>query len=77
MTRSADAEIAVVDSTSAMTSEACEWTIPLIRLSTIAARLAEQYPDSNIGRGVTAVPLQDELVGDGVKFISATAVELA
>ena len=33
-------------------------------LNTIAARLAEQYPESNQGRGVTAVPLQDELVGD-------------
>jgi predicted permease len=33
-------------------------------LSTIAARLAEQFPESNTGRGVTAVPLQDELVGD-------------
>jgi len=33
-------------------------------LNTIAARLAEQYPQSNTGRGVTAVPLQDELVGD-------------
>jgi predicted permease len=33
-------------------------------LNAIAARLAEQYPDSNTGRGVTAVPLQDELVGN-------------
>ncbi len=33
-------------------------------LNTIAARLAEQYPESNKGRGVTAIPLQDELVGD-------------
>ena len=33
-------------------------------MNTIAARLAEQYPESNQGRGVTAVPLQDELVGD-------------
>src|SRR5688572_697355 len=33
-------------------------------LTAIAARLAEQYPESNTGRGVTAVPLQDELVGN-------------
>jgi len=33
-------------------------------LNTIAARLEQQYPDSNKGRGVTVVPLQDELVGD-------------
>jgi predicted permease len=33
-------------------------------LSTIAARLEQQYPTSNNGRAVTAVPLQDELVGD-------------
>ena len=35
-------------------------------LTTIAARLAEQY-ESNKGRGVTAVPMQDELVG-GVRL---------
>ncbi len=33
-------------------------------LTTIAARLEQQYPDSNKGRGVTATGLQDELVGD-------------
>jgi putative ABC transport system permease protein len=33
-------------------------------LSAIAARLEQQYPASNKGRGVTAIPLQDELVGD-------------
>jgi putative ABC transport system permease protein len=33
-------------------------------LNTIAARLEQQYPESNQGRGVTAVALQDELVGD-------------
>jgi putative ABC transport system permease protein len=33
-------------------------------LNTIAARLEQQYPESNKERGVTAVPLQDELVGD-------------
>ena len=33
-------------------------------LSTVAGRLAQQYPESNTGRSVTAVPLQDELVGD-------------
>ncbi len=33
-------------------------------LTTIAARLERQYPESNKGRGVTAVRLQDELVGD-------------
>jgi predicted permease len=33
-------------------------------LNAIAARLEQQYPDSNKGRGVAAVPLQDELVGD-------------
>ena len=33
-------------------------------LTTIAARLEQQYPDSNKGRGVTAVRLQEELVGD-------------
>ena len=33
-------------------------------LSTIAARLEQQYPESNKGRGVTAVRLQDQLVGD-------------
>jgi putative ABC transport system permease protein len=33
-------------------------------LNTIAARLEQQYPDSNKGRGVAAVRLQDELVGD-------------
>ena len=35
-----------------------------VELNTIASRLAEQYPASNQGRGVTALPLQDELVGD-------------
>ena len=33
-------------------------------LSTIAARLAQQYPESNKGRGVVARRLQDELAGD-------------
>lgn len=33
-------------------------------LSAIAGRLEQQYPDSNRGRGVTAVRLQDDLVGD-------------
>jgi predicted permease len=33
-------------------------------LSTIAARLAQQYPDSNTGRGVSIARLQDQLVGD-------------
>ena len=33
-------------------------------LTTIAARLEQQYPDTNAGRGVTAVELHDELVGD-------------
>ena len=33
-------------------------------LNTIAARLEQQYPDSNKGRGVVATHLQDELVGD-------------
>ena len=33
-------------------------------LSTIAARLEQQYPESNKGRSVTAARLQDELVGD-------------
>jgi putative ABC transport system permease protein len=33
-------------------------------LNTIAARLAQQYPDSNQGRGVSAARLQDQLVGD-------------
>jgi putative ABC transport system permease protein len=33
-------------------------------LRTVAARLEQQYPQSNQGRSVTAVPLQDELVGD-------------
>ncbi len=33
-------------------------------LDTIAARLAQQYPDSNKGRGVAAIPLQDTLVSD-------------
>jgi predicted permease len=33
-------------------------------LSAIAGRLEQQYPESNTGRGVTAGPLQDELVGD-------------
>ena len=33
-------------------------------LTTIAARLERQYPDTNAGRGVTAVGLHDELVGD-------------
>ena len=33
-------------------------------LSTIAARLAQLYPDSNEGRGVSVTRLQDELVGD-------------
>ena len=33
-------------------------------LNTVAARLEQQYPESNKGRGVTAVRLQDELVGD-------------
>ena len=33
-------------------------------LSAVAAALEQQYPDSNQGRGVTAVPLHDELVGD-------------
>ena len=33
-------------------------------LNTIAARLEQQYPDSNSRRGVIAMRLQDELVGD-------------
>jgi predicted permease len=33
-------------------------------LNAIAGRLEQQYPDSNRGRGVTAVRLQDDLVGD-------------
>ena len=33
-------------------------------LNTIAARLAQQYPDSNQGRGVSVTRLQDQLVGD-------------
>ncbi len=33
-------------------------------LNMIAARLAEQYPDSNKGRGVSVARLQDQLVGD-------------
>lgn len=33
-------------------------------LNTIAARLAQQYPDSNEGRGVSVALLQDQLVGD-------------
>ena len=33
-------------------------------LSATADRLAQQYPESNEEHGVTAVPLQDELVGD-------------
>jgi predicted permease len=33
-------------------------------LATVAAGLEQQYPDSNRGRGVTAMRLQDELVGD-------------
>jgi predicted permease len=33
-------------------------------LTTIAAGLEQQYPESNKARGVVAVPLQDELVGD-------------
>ena len=36
-------------------------------LNTIAARLAQQYPESNKARGVVAMRLQDELVGD-VRF---------
>ena len=34
------------------------------RSDDVAARLEQQYPESNKGRGVTAVRLQDELVGD-------------
>jgi putative ABC transport system permease protein len=33
-------------------------------LNAIAARLAQQYPDSNKGRGVSLTRLQDQLVGD-------------
>jgi putative ABC transport system permease protein len=33
-------------------------------LAAIAARLAQQYPTSNAGRTVTAVPLRDDIVGD-------------
>jgi len=33
-------------------------------LTAVAARLEQQYPESNKGRGVTAIRLQDELVGD-------------
>jgi putative ABC transport system permease protein len=36
-------------------------------LAAIGAGLEEQYPESNKGRGVTAIRLQDELVGD-VRF---------
>ena len=35
-----------------------------VELSTIAGRLEQQYPQSNKGRGATAVPLQDEMVAD-------------
>jgi predicted permease len=33
-------------------------------LTAIASSLAQQYPDSNKGRGVTVTPLHEELVGD-------------
>lgn len=33
-------------------------------LAAVAARLEQEYPDSNKGRGVLAVRLQDDLVGD-------------
>ena len=33
-------------------------------LTAIAARLAQRYPDTNTGRGVIAVRLHDEMVGD-------------
>ncbi|HEY6328304.1 MAG TPA: ABC transporter permease [Blastocatellia bacterium] len=33
-------------------------------LSAIAARLAEQYPDTNGGHSITSVPLYDDMVGD-------------
>jgi predicted permease len=38
-----------------------------VELNTVAARLEQQYPDSNKGRGVAIVPLQDVVVGD-VRF---------
>ncbi len=33
-------------------------------LSTVAARLAAQYPSSNVGKGAAVVPLREQLVGD-------------
>jgi putative ABC transport system permease protein len=33
-------------------------------LETIAARLQQQYPDTNTGRGVTVIPIKEQFVGD-------------
>ena len=33
-------------------------------LETIAARLQQQYPDTNSGRGVTVIPIKEQFVGD-------------
>jgi putative ABC transport system permease protein len=42
--------------------------VPLARaqadVATIAARLAQQYPETNVGRGANLVPLQRQLTGD-------------
>ena len=49
-------------------------------LGVIAARLAEDYPNSNTGRGLSATPLRDHLVGSIrpslIAFLVATALVL-
>jgi putative ABC transport system permease protein len=48
-------------------------------LGVIALRLAQQYPDPNAGRGITLIPLREQLIGDvrpGLLFLQGAVLFL-